>query len=102
MCQQNGAEIVYIPLKGNTPPDEQQRKIWLDLIHNPEAAPILVHCARGVMRTGIMVAIYDMEKNARSGKEAFALLPTFGHDMMSDRRQMMRDYIFSYQPAYTK
>jgi len=61
ICERNGVELVYLPMVGNTPPSEEQITKWLSLFKEPNKTPLLVHCAHGVIRTGVMVAVYEME-----------------------------------------
>jgi protein tyrosine/serine phosphatase len=41
-------------------PEEEDMLRFLKVITNPERLPVLVHCKRGIDRTGTMVAIYRM------------------------------------------
>ena len=62
--------------------------------------PILIHCAQGVIRTGMMVAIYEMEYRHKDNKQTLEQLPMFGHDLYVPKRQRMRDFITNYVPRW--
>src|ERR1700722_11614436 len=54
-CQANGSEGVRRPTRlGAWPTTDQVRKFW-SVATDPKKQPVLVHCAQGVRRTGIMV-----------------------------------------------
>jgi protein tyrosine/serine phosphatase len=64
---------------------------------NPENHPVLVHCTHGIIRTGMMTAIYEMELKGEGSRETFAGLPTFGHDWEDN----IREFILNYKPRAT-
>jgi tyrosine-protein phosphatase SIW14 len=97
-CRRAGIKFVHIPMKGKAPPTESQREEWLGVLDHHENYPVLVHCAQGVARTGMMVAIYEMEYQGKDNATALGELTVFGHDLKKASYQPMRDYILHYQP----
>lgn len=97
ICQKNGTKLVNLPLKGNTPPSEEQINEWLKLLSSDERLPVLVHCDQGVIRTGIMVAIYRIELLNEENTAVLDQLPTFGHKLYVPKRKTMRDFILNYK-----
>lgn len=58
-CRQRGINLVHIPVGlGKRPTTDDVRK-FLDVVNDPKNHPVLVHCAQGVRRTGMMVAAYQ-------------------------------------------
>ena len=98
ICRENAATLVNLPLLGNTPPSKEQVAQWLRLLSEYENLPILIHCDQGVIRTGIMVAIYQMEFLHQENEMVFNELPAFGHDLYVPKREVMRDFILNYKP----
>ena len=94
ICRTKGVVWLSLSLPPETPPDDTQISRWLDLMRNPANHPVLVHCTHGVVRTGIMTAIYEMEFNHGDNRRVLAGLPTFGHDW----EQNVRAYILNYCP----
>lgn len=98
ICQKNGVKLVNLPLQGKNPPSKEQTAEWLNLLSNDKKLPILVHCAQGVTRTGVMVAIYEMEFLGKDNKETLEGLPRFGHRLNSPKHKKIRDFILNYKP----
>jgi protein tyrosine/serine phosphatase len=72
ICSEKGVATISIPMFAAKPPSEKQITRWLNILRNPYRPPILVHCTYGVVRTGMMVAIYEMEVNGKSNQQAFS------------------------------
>lgn len=102
VCRKNGVELINIPMPGNTPPTEEQRTQWLNLLRDKDKQPIIVHCAQGVTRTGVMVAIYEMEFLHKDNAQTLKELPRFGHKFDVPKRKKICDYILNYKIADTK
>jgi protein-tyrosine phosphatase len=79
ICKEKNIDVVRIPVPlGGWPSGEQIRK-FLAVVNDPNRRPVLVHCAQGVRRTGMMVAAYQesvMNLYAQQAKDAML---TFGH-----------------------
>jgi protein tyrosine/serine phosphatase len=99
ICQKNGTKLINMPLLGNTPPSKEQEAEWLRLFSKDENLPILVHCDQGVIRTNIMVAIYQIEFLHEKNETVLKKLPTFGHDIDVPKRGIMRDFILNYKSS---
>lgn len=88
-----GMRYVHIPLEASAPPKPQQLSYFLQLVNDPNQAPLFVHCAQGVDRTGTMLAVYRMEAQGWSNAEAFAEMLSFGaHRIWLDLRRYVRSY----------
>lgn len=70
-------ERVLIKLGGW--PDGQQCEQFIKIVSDPQKQPVLVHCAQGVRRTGMMVAAYQMSVLGYDKERAKQALETFGH-----------------------
>jgi len=98
ICREKDVNLVNIPIVSDTPPNEEQISEWLSLLLDKNAHPILVHCRHGVVRTGMLVAVYEMEFSKKSNEEAFETLAVFGHPVHKDRYKSLRDFIRDYVP----
>ena len=98
-CEAKGLNFFHIPMLGKRPPTDEQLEEWLDLLSDQANHPILVHCAQGVARTGVMVGIYQIEFQGDSNKSVWKNLPRFGRDFDTPPdRQAIKNYILNYQP----
>jgi tyrosine-protein phosphatase SIW14 len=93
-CRSMGVTWVPLSLPPEKPPGEDQISRWLDLMKNPVNHPVLVHCTHGIVRTGMMTAIYEMELKGADSRQTFPELPTFGHDWDDN----IREFILNYKP----
>jgi len=93
-----GARHLDIAMEPDTPPTPAQVDAWLSLFADPARTPVLVHCQHGVIRTGMLVAVYEMEFEGKDGAQALADMVSFGHDLSSQARAPMRDFVRTYTP----
>jgi tyrosine-protein phosphatase SIW14 len=81
-CRQQGVKVVRIPVKlGGWPTSEDVRR-FLDIVQEKQNQPVLVHCAQGVRRTGMMVAAFQESVLGWDDGKARSAMLSFGH---SDR-----------------
>jgi protein tyrosine phosphatase (PTP) superfamily phosphohydrolase (DUF442 family) len=79
LLKQQGVQLVRIPVKlGGWPTTEDVRK-FLEVAQDKANQPVLVHCAQGVRRTGMMVAAFQESVLGWDDAKAKAGLLTFGH-----------------------
>ncbi len=97
-CQANGIRFVNIPIKGKELPTTEQVQEWLDIVKDKDNQPVLVHCAQGVIRTGVMVALYRIACEQTPNKQAWDELPTFGHDFEHPKILALRDFVMQFNP----
>lgn len=57
--EQQGVRVERIPVVLGGWPTSEQVKHFLDLVQKPENQPVVIHCAQGVRRTGMMAAAYQ-------------------------------------------
>lgn len=92
----NGMQLVDIPMPPDTPPSPEQITKFLAIVTDPTLLPVLVHCEMGVIRTGMMVAVYNIDIRQRGNEQVLSDLPRFGHSF--ERRPAVRDFILAYRP----
>jgi tyrosine-protein phosphatase SIW14 len=92
-----GRRIVRLPITlGGWPKTEDVRK-FLEITEKKENQPVLIHCAQGVRRTGMMVAAYQMSVLGWSKEKANKEIETFGHSERSIGD--VRKFIDAYDPV---
>ena len=79
LCSRRGVKFVRVPVKlGGWPTTEDVRK-FLDIVEKKENQPVLVHCAQGVRRTGMMVAAFEESILGWDDAKTRSAMLTFGH-----------------------
>lgn len=77
--------------------------VWefLKIVRDPAKRPVLVHCFRGVHRTGSVCAIFRMECQGWPNADAMQEMKDAGYDRL-DREEDVRRYMENYRPGRTK
>jgi tyrosine-protein phosphatase SIW14 len=102
-CADLGIKYVRMPLRvwsydhGVIPADENVHR-FLELMADPKNHPVLIHCYRGVHRTGTYSAVYRMERQGWSNEDAIEELKALGYTNL-DREDDVRTYLERYVPA---
>ena len=78
-CRRQGVRIERIPIPlGGWPTSDDVRR-FCQIVADRQNQPVLVHCAQGVRRTGMMVAAYQQKVLGWTGEKCREQLLTFGH-----------------------
>jgi uncharacterized protein (TIGR01244 family) len=88
-----GLAYFNIPMRGLGRPSNEEIERVFAIINAPENWPVLIHCKRGSDRTGTVVALYRIEHDGWSARDAIAEAERFG---MSWIMFGMRDYVFDH------
>ena len=78
-CPDVKFERIAVPLGGW--PDSAAIERFLSIATDATRQPVVVHCAQGVRRTGMLAAAYQMSVLGWSKERATAEILTFGHSM---------------------
>ena len=82
-CRKSKIRFVWIPVQlGGWPKDAEVRQ-FLETVEKERNQPLLVHCAQGVRRTGMMVAAYQMSVLGWDKEKTKREILTFGHSRRS-------------------
>jgi protein tyrosine/serine phosphatase len=93
-----GLNYVAIPIYasvGSSPPSDAQVKRFFDTVYDPAKQPVFFHCQHGKDRTGMMAALFRIEREGWSNTKAIEEMQTFGyHDVFRD----LIGYVRKYKP----
>jgi protein tyrosine/serine phosphatase len=98
VTRSKGVRLVEIPMPVGARPTPAQLDEWLALLDDAGSQPILVHCEHGVVRTGMMVAVYQVEFLGVENEAALQGLPMWRHDRDDPDLGHMRATIREYVP----
>jgi protein tyrosine/serine phosphatase len=79
LCKANGIDVVRVPVTLGGWPSGDQVKDFLAIANDSARQPVLVHCAQGVRRTGMMVAAYERSVLGLDKEKTLAAIQSFGH-----------------------
>ena len=95
-----GIKLERIPVKLGGWPTKADVEKFLSVTSDPANQPVLVHCAQGVRRTGMMVAAYQIKHLGYDKERAKDEMLAFGH---SERTvNDVKRFIDGYDPATGK
>lgn len=94
---QKGIRVERIPIKLGGWPTSENVQDFLKTAADTAQQPVLLHCAQGVRRTGMLVAAYQMSAEHFDKQRAKDAILSFGH---SDRTlNDIRRFIDEYDPV---
>ena len=106
LCARLGVRWVFIPpdlIPRAQVPASRPVAIdrFLDVLDDPSAYPILVHCNAGLNRTGVITAVYRMEHDGWTPLQAWEELRAngFGEFTSTADNNYITQYVLSYRPG---
>jgi protein tyrosine/serine phosphatase len=96
-CRSHGIDLVELPIQLGGWPRPEQVDTFLKIVSDPKRQPVLVHCAQGVRRTGMMVAAYQESVLGYNSGKAKAAILRFRHSERTVSDVMK--FIEVYNPA---
>lgn len=98
--EEHGMRYLQIPMSTRKAPTSRQLEAFLSVVNDPASQPVYVHCVGGRHRTGVMTAVYRMNKDGISGAEAFAEMKRFkyGPDFLHPE---FKKFVYEFDPKKT-
>lgn len=90
-CRQAGIRFVHMPFADQSAPPADLFDRFVELVRQPDAAPVLVHCEQGIHRTGVLVAAYRVAVERVSLDAALEELRCGGFDPADTKRAALFD-----------
>ena len=104
LCRQLGVRYVLIKpdlIFRRRVPVERPAAVdaFLDLMDDPDAYPVLIHCKAGLHRTGCLTAVYRMEYQGWSPDRAYDELKGngFGDWVCTSGNDYVNEYVLEYR-----
>lgn len=99
-ARSRGIQFVRIPPRAwghvnGVIPAEKGLDTFRDVMSRPENHPVLVHCFKGVHRTGAYCAIYRMDCQGWTNREALAEMRLMGYETLEEDRDIL-GYLTTY------
>lgn len=104
LCDRLGVNFHRFPIRlwwdqdGKGIPADANVSAFLKIMADPGNRPVMVHCFKGIHRTGMYCAIYRMECQGWSNADAIAELRDLGYATL-DRDTDVRGYLEQYVPG---
>jgi len=98
---QNGLRLVDLALED--PPFEEGIRRLLEILDDAANHPVLLHCNTGVVRTGVAVAVYRMEREGWDPEDALSEMFRYGlsrHLYAGSRSLKVLVFVASYRPKH--
>ena len=96
-AEKQGLKFVGLPL--TWPPSEEQVRQALGILDDERNWPVLVHCSAGIERSGMLVAIYRIERQGWTSQRALDEMLSKGVPRTSERSGDPVEYV-AYLRAY--
>ncbi len=84
--------------EGSAPPVEENVNKFRAVMADPKNYPVLLHCFRGVHRTGAYTAIYRMDFEGWTNAQAIAEVKACGYSTLDNDWDLL-NYLERYRPA---
>lgn len=93
-----GMRFYRIPMTTHVPATAEQLATFLRIVNDPAQQPVYVHCAGGKHRTGVMSAVYRMERDRWTADQAYREMKQdkFGLDFLHPE---FKKFVYGYQPG---
>jgi protein tyrosine/serine phosphatase len=99
----NEHDMTYysLPMSPFRPPSETQVEFFLYVINDPANLPVYLHCTNGHDRTGIMSALYRVEKYGWGFDETYKEMKEAGYHprLFRQQKKFLKLYIEKKEPA---
>lgn len=95
--EQIGARWVHLNISGTRGLEEGELQQLLNLFEDESAWPIVAHCAGGVHRTGLVVALYRIQYQGWGIERAIREMEEHWFNWSPRDRSAVKDYLRAYQ-----
>ena len=90
---------VNVPLPGDGASMPEEREIIKAVLFDTDAAPLLVHCAAGVNRTGLAIGMYRIHQQSWSVEQVLAEMREYGFEDLPKHQNLRQALSTEWQSA---
>lgn len=94
-----GLRWVNVPLPGNGASTPEERARIRQVLFDPEVAPVLVHCAAGVNRTGLAVGLYRIHRQGWTVAQVLAEMRQYGFEDLPHHQNLREALAAEFESA---
>lgn len=80
-CTEHGIKWIHIPMKQKTAPTREQMDEFVRIVKDPANQPVFAHDSQGVIREGMMVAVWQKEGMGYDYEKCMAEIKLFKHKL---------------------
>jgi protein tyrosine phosphatase (PTP) superfamily phosphohydrolase (DUF442 family) len=92
-----GARWVHLRTSGKREPGPELVQSFLELVEDERNWPIVIHCQGGVHRTGLLAALYRIQYQGWSPKQAIREMEDCYFDWTVNDREALKRWLRGYQ-----
>ncbi|MEI6650692.1 MAG: protein-tyrosine phosphatase family protein [Candidatus Moraniibacteriota bacterium] len=92
-------KFLSIPIKDGTVPSDAQADLFLKFVTDPANQPVHVHCAAGIGRTGVAVALYRYSVQGWSMDKAIAEAGLYTKNLNSSQQDWLGKWAANHAPG---
>ena len=96
-AEANGIGVVHIPIRSRAPIPDEQVEDFFRVLDDPANHPVLLHCSAGRHRTGYLAALYRIERQGWTVRQALEEMRAFDPDIEPDRAVLQQ--LQRYRPG---
>jgi tyrosine-protein phosphatase SIW14 len=91
-----GMQYINVPLGGFQAPTAAEVAKVVEVLNDPQSGKVFVHCRRGADRTGTILAMYRIEHDHWTNRQALDEAKAM---KMASSEKQMRKFVMDYHPA---
>lgn len=98
LAEKAGLKYNLIRLDDTVAPTKVESDLFLSLVEDKNNWPVYVHCKGGKHRTGVLIALYRMEKEGWNSQQAYEEMKEFNFYTIFGHKPL-KEFVFNYQPT---
>lgn len=96
-AEEVGASVEVIEIESRRPVPDEQIEEFFRIVDDPSRRPVWVHCSAGRHRTGLLCALYRIERQGWTVDRAMEELLSFGFN--TDSQSVVYEQLRAYRPG---